>query len=223
MDDIFDEISQAMQKGKARRAKELVTIAVKEGIDPVDILYKGLVSGMEQVGIKFKINEVFVPEVLVCARVMNMCLNDLYPLLVSKQTLPIGKVCLGTVKGDLHDVGKNMVALMMESVGLTVFDLGVNVAPEEFVETIKREECDILAMSALLTTTMGCMRDVVQAVERAGLRERVKIFVGGAPITEVFCERIGADYYAAEAVSAAQEAKAYCLGKRKAEEGKGDE
>ena len=156
------------------------------------------------VGEKFKNNEIFVPEVLVSARAMNMGAAILKPLLAESGSKSSGKVCLGTVAGDLHDIGKNLVKMMMEGKGLEVIDLGTDVSPEKFVETVKNEGCEIVACSALLTTTMGVMGDVVKAFEEAGLRDQVKIMVGGAPVTESFCNQIGADYHTADATRAAE-------------------
>lgn len=162
------------------------------------------------IGEKFKNNEVFVPEVLVAARAMNMGVEMLKPLLQEAGVKAAGKVCIGTVKGDLHDIGKNLVRLMMEGKGLEVVDLGTDVLPETFVQAAIDNQCQIICCSALLTTTMNVMQDVVTAVEKAGLRDKVKIMVGGAPITQSFCDQIGADAYTPDATTAALQAVQYC-------------
>ena len=158
---------------------------------------------MNIIGAKFKANEVFVPEVLVAARAMNMGSALLKPLLAESGVKATGKVCIGTVKGDLHDIGKNLVKMMLEGKGLDVIDLGVDVSPQQFIDTAKNEGCQIICCSALLTTTMGVMGEVVQAAKDAGIRDSVKIMVGGAPVTQEFCDSIGADYYTEDAASAA--------------------
>ena len=162
------------------------------------------------IGEKFKNNEVFVPEVLVAARAMNTGAALLKPLLAADGVKATGKVCIGTVKGDLHDIGKNLVKMMLEGKGLEVIDLGTDVAPEVFVRTAIDEGCQVICCSALLTTTMGVMEDVVKAATDAGIRDQVKIMVGGAPVTAAFCEQIGADAYTADATSAAEVAVSYC-------------
>ncbi len=208
--DILQEISQNLQKGKAKAVKELVQQAIDGGIAAEEILEKGLLSGMDVVGEKFKKNEVFVPEVLVAARAMNMGAGLLKPLLSSGEHTSKGKVCIGTVKGDLHDIGKNLVKMMMEGKGLEVIDLGTDVSPQTYVETAIRENCQIICCSALLTTTMPVMGEVVEEAKKAGIRDQVKIMVGGAPVTEAFCQQIGADAYTADAASAADAAVELC-------------
>lgn len=209
---ILNEISENLQKGKAKVVKELVQQAIDEGIPAKEILSDGLLSGMDIIGEKFKNNEVFVPEVLVAARAMNMGAALLKPLLAEEGNEAVGKVCLGTVKGDMHDIGKNLVKMMMEGKGLEVVDLGTDVSPEKYVETAISENCQIIACSALLTTTMSVMKDVVEAAEKAGIRDKVKIMVGGAPVTDSFCQQIGADRYTADAASAADVAVELCKG-----------
>jgi corrinoid protein of di/trimethylamine methyltransferase len=204
------EISAKLQAGKAKEVKALVQQAIDEGISAKTILEEGLLSGMSVIGEKFKNNEVFVPEVLVAARAMNMGASLLKPLLAEAGVKASGKVCIGTVKGDLHDIGKNLVKMMMEGKGLEVVDLGTDVAPETFVQTAIEQNCQIICCSALLTTTMGVMEDVVTATKAAGIRDKVKIMVGGAPVTDAFCQRIGADAYTADAASAADRAVAFC-------------
>ncbi|MBR5705326.1 MAG: corrinoid protein [Deltaproteobacteria bacterium] len=208
---IFEEISQKLQAGKAKDVKALVQQAIDRGIPAQEILEKGLVDGMNVIGEKFKNNEVFVPEVLVAARAMNQGAQLLKPLLAAEGVKASGRVCIGTVQGDLHDIGKNLVKMMLEGKGLEVIDLGTDVAPETFVETAKNQDCQIICCSALLTTTMGVMADVVKAAETAGIRDKVKIMVGGAPVTEEFCRKIGADAYTPDAASAADKAMEFCL------------
>ncbi len=207
---IITDISENLQHGKAKIVKQLVQDAVDQGIPARQILEEGLLAGMDVIGQKFKNNEVFVPEVLVAARAMNMGTAILKPLLAESGKKAAGKVCIGTVKGDLHDIGKNLVRMMLEGKGLEVIDLGVDVAPETFVETAKKENCQIICCSALLTTTMGVMADVVKAAEAVGIRDQVKIMVGGAPVTEAFAKQIGADRYTPDAASAAEVAAELC-------------
>ena len=206
---ILEDISLNLQRGKAKVVKELVQQAVDQGIDAKQILEEGLLAGMGIVGEKFKNNEVFVPEVLVAARAMNMGVSILKPLLTSAHVEAKGRACIGTVKGDLHDIGKNLVKMMLEGKGLEVIDLGTDVAPETFVQTAKEQNCQIICCSALLTTTMGVMGDVVKAAENAGIRDQVKVMVGGAPVTQAFADEIGADAYTPDAASAAEKARSY--------------
>ena len=206
----LQEISLQLQAGKAKIVKTLVQQAIDEGIPAQRILEEGLLAGMNVVGVKFKNNEVFVPEVLVAARAMNQGANLLKPLLMESGVKTSGKVCIGTVQGDLHDIGKNLVKMMMEGKGLEVIDLGTDVAPETYVRTAIEENCQIICCSALLTTTMGVMGDVVKAAEEAGIRDKVKIMIGGAPVTEAFCQQVGADAYTPDATSAAEKAVEFC-------------
>ena len=207
---ILQDISMKLQAGKAKDVKLLVQQAIDEGISAHEILEKGLLDGMGVIGEKFKNNEIFVPQVLVAARAMSMGAGLLKPLLSAEGVKASGKVCIGTVKGDLHDIGKNLVKMMLEGKGLEVIDLGVDVAPETFVNTAKNENCNIICCSALLTTTMTVMEDVVKAAEAAGIRNSVKIMVGGAPVTEAFSKKIGADAYTMDAATAADVAVQYC-------------
>ena len=207
---IYLEISEQLQRGKAKVVRELVQKAVDDGLPAAQILNEGLLSGMNIVGERFKNNEVYVPEVLVAARAMNMGMQVLKPLLVEDGVQSTGKVCIGTVQGDLHDIGKNLVKMMMEGKGLEVIDLGTDVSPETFVRTAIDQNCQVIACSALLTTTMDVMADVVKAAEAAGIRDTVKIMVGGAPVTDDFCQRIGADKYTSDAASAADAAVELC-------------
>ena len=208
--ELLEEISTYLQAGKAKIVREKVQEAIDTGIPAADILNDGLMAGMNVIGQKFKNNEVFVPEVLVAARAMNRGVELLKPLLVQSGTKPVGKACIGTVQGDLHDIGKNLVKMMMEGKGIEVIDLGVDVAPETFVQTAIEQDCQLICCSALLTTTMGVMEKVVEAAEAAGIRDKVTIMIGGAPVTQAFCEQIGADVYTADAASAADAAVAHC-------------
>ena len=203
------EISLQLQAGKAKIVKTLVQEAVDAGVPVQDILAQ-LLDGMNVVGEKFKNNEVFVPEVLIAARAMNQGVGVLKPLLTAAGVEPVGKACIGTVQGDLHDIGKNLVKLMLEGKGIEVIDLGTDVSPEKFVQTAIEENCQIICCSALLTTTMGVMGEVVKAAEAAGIRDKVKIMVGGAPVNEDFCKQIGADVYTVDAASAADVAFEIC-------------
>lgn len=207
---ILNEISENLQRGKAKIVKQLVQQAIDEGFSATDILNNGLLEGMNIIGEKFKNNEVFVPEVLVAARAMNQGSEMLKPLLKEMGVESKGKVCIGTVKGDLHDIGKNLVKMMMESKGLEVVDLGIDVAPEKYVEAIVEQGCTVVACSALLTTTMPTMKDVIKKIQDSGVRDKVKIMIGGAPVTQSFCEEIGADSYSPDASSAAEEAVRLC-------------
>ena len=206
----MNEISENLQKGKAKIVKELVQQALDEGTAADVILNEGLLSGMNIIGEKFKANEVYVPEVLVAARAMNAGTQLLKPHLAAQGVSATGKVCIGTVQGDLHDIGKNLVRMMMEGKGLEVVDLGTDVAPEIFVQTAIEQNCQVICCSALLTTTMGVMEDVVKAAEAAGIRDKVKIMIGGAPVNEEFCQNIGADCYTVDAASAADAAVELC-------------
>ena len=204
----LEEISSFMQQGRAPKVKELVSQALEEGIPAKDILEQGLLAGMSVVGEKFKNNQVYVPEVLIAARAMNAGVLILKPYLTEEGVEATGTVVLGTVKGDLHDIGKNLVKMMMEGKGLNVIDIGVDVAPEKIVEQAVTHNADIIACSALLTTTMGEMKNVVDLVRSKNLD--FKIMIGGAPINDNFCKTIGADYYTPDAASAADKALEIC-------------
>lgn len=205
MIELFENISESLQRGKAAEVTAFTAQAIEEGHSAKDIL-DAMLTGMGIIGVRFKNNEVFVPEVLIAARAMNAGMEVLKPLLVNQQVQSAGKVVLGTVKGDLHDIGKNLVRMMMVGNGLEVIDLGVNVDPEKFIAAIEENHPDILAMSALLTTTMGNMKTVIQAINDHGLRDQVKIMVGGAPVTADFAASIGADKYSPDAATAATDA-----------------
>ena len=205
---ILTEISEKIQKGKTKDIKALVPKALEEGVPASEILNEGLLDGMNIVGIKFKNNEVFVPEVLIAARAMKAGTDILKPYLVSDNVTAKGKVVLGTVRGDFHDIGKNLVKMMMEGHGLEVIDLGVDVEPAAFVNAAKENGADIIACSALLTTTMAEMKNVVDLCKAEGIRDSVKIMIGGAPITDAYKNEIGADVYTSDAASAAEAAAA---------------
>lgn len=203
---ILSDISENLQRGKAKAVKELVEQAVSEGISVKEILEDGLLSGMSIIGEKFKNNEVYVPEVLIAARAMNAGSEILKPLLADSGVKAKGKIVIGTVKGDLHDIGKNLVKMMMEGKGFEIIDLGVDVPAEKFVEACKENDADIIACSALLTTTMTEMKNVVDECTKSGIRDKVTIMIGGAPITQNYCDSIGADIYTSDAASAADAA-----------------
>ena len=207
---VLSEISEKMQQGRGKIVVQLVEQALAEGADPEQILNEGLLSGMDIIGEKFRNNEVYVPEVLVAARAMNMGVQILKPHLAANGVQATGKVCIGTVQGDLHDIGKNIVKMMMEGKGLEVIDLGTDVPAEKFVKTAIEENCQVICCSALLTTTMHVMDEVVKAAEAANIRDKVKIMIGGAPVSDDFCKQIGADAYTADAASAANLAAELC-------------
>ena len=204
----IQEIAAAVEAGKAKIVGGLVEEAIKEGCNPTEILNAGMIDAMGVVGDKFKKNEIFVPEMLVAARAMKKGVEVLKPHLAGDSAASAGKYIIGTVAGDLHDIGKNLVAMMIESAGFEVIDLGVDVPAEKFVEAIKENpDCKVVGVSALLTTTMPAMKDTVKAIIDAGLKSQVKIMVGGAPINQEFADEIGADAYTADAASAASVAK----------------
>jgi 5-methyltetrahydrofolate--homocysteine methyltransferase len=203
----LQEISEALIVGNAKKVRELVEQALKEGVSPKEILDKALVPGMNVVGEKFKNNEYYVPEVLIAARAMHAGMDPIKPLLTQTGASYVGKVVIGTVRGDLHDIGKNLVAMMLEGAGFQIIDLGVDVPPEKFVEVAKNENVDIVAMSALLTTTMLAMKDTINALKEAGIRDKVKVMIGGAPVTQRYADEIGADGYAPDAATAVEKAK----------------
>ena len=202
---ITEQICEALMKGKANDVKQLVTQALADGVAPAAILNEGMVQGMSIIGDKFSKNEVYVPEVLIAARAMKAGMTILRPQLVAAGVEPVGTAVIGTVKGDLHDIGKNLVGMMLEGAGFNVVDGGIDVSPEKFVQLAKENGAQIIGVSALLTTTMTNMKLVVDAVKEAGLSTRV--MVGGAPVTQAFCDEIGADGYSADAASAAELAK----------------
>ena len=204
---LIQEISEFLQKGRAKNVKTLVQQALDEGMDPKVILNEGLLDGMMIIGGKFKRNEIFVPEVLVAARALNAGLNILELKLVEIGNEPIGRAVIGTVKGDLHDIGKNLVAMMLKGAGFEVYDAGVDVTPEAFIEKAEETNADIICMSALLTTTMINMGELVEELKKRNLREKYIVMVGGAPVNGSFAEQIGADYYTPDAATAAEVAR----------------
>lgn len=206
----MNEIAEGVEAGRARDVCALVQAALDAGAPALKILNEGLMPGMAAVGEAFKSGEAFVPEMLVAARAMSKGVALLKPHLTSSDASVSGKVVIGTVKGDLHDVGKNLVRMMLESKGLEVIDLGTDVSPEAFVSTAKEQACDIICCSALLTTTMPVMGDVVATAKAQGIRDRVKIMVGGAPVTDAYCREIGADCYTTDAVRCAEMAVEFC-------------
>jgi methanogenic corrinoid protein MtbC1 len=210
---ILNEISEALQIGRAKAVKELVQKAVDAGMTADDILNNGLLAGMSIIGEKFKKDEIYVPEVLIAARAMNAGTEILKPILVTIGVKAIGKVVIGTVAGDLHDIGKNLVKMMMEGRGLEVVDLGVDVSAQKFIDRAIEENAQIICCSTLLTTTMPEMEKVVAAAKNAGIRENVTIMIGGAPVTQNYCESISADIYTPDAASAAEEAVKACQSK----------
>ena len=205
---IINEISEFLQKGREKNVKALVQQALDDGVDAKTILEEGLLNGMMIVGSKFKRYEVFVPEVLVAARAMNAGLAILEPKLIEMGNEPVGKAVIGTVKGDLHDIGKNLVAMMFKGAGFEVIDLGVDVDPATFITKAEEAGADIIGMSALLTSTMYNMKETIDLLNEKGLRDKYVVMVGGAPINESFAKEVGADYYTCDAVSAAETAKA---------------
>ncbi len=213
MSEVLTQLSAVVIGGKFDEAHALTEQALAEGVDPQIVLNQGLMPGMDYVGVEFKAGRMFVPEVLRSARAMQSGMDVLKPLLAAAGAKMKGKVLLGTVKGDLHDIGKNLVAMMCEGAGFEVKDLGKNIEPEAFVAEVKAFGPDVLGMSALLTTTMRSMEHTIKALEEAGVRDRVKVMVGGAPVNQAFADKIGADGYASNAVAAAEMAKRFVEGK----------
>lgn len=205
----FEELSLAVQKGKAKQVKQLVNQGIDEGVPIEQILNDGLIAAMGVVGDNFKNNKIYVPEMLIAARAMTQGLSILESLLTESGIKPIGKIVIGTVKGDLHDIGKNLVAMMMKGMGATVYDLGIDVPDEAFIEKAEEVGADIICISALLTTTMPAIGDVIKAFETAGVRDKYHIMVGGAPVNQTFADSIGADVYTSNASDAAEVAKSY--------------
>ena len=207
MTEILSTISTMVIEGNFADMVDKTNAALEEGLAAEEILNKGLMPGMDHVGVEFKAGNMFVPEVLRSAKAMQEAMNIIRPLLAEADAETSGKVLLGTVKGDLHDIGKNLVGMMLEGAGFEIYDLGTDVPPEKFIGVINEEEVDILAMSALLTTTMPMMETTIKAVDEAGLRDAVKIIIGGAPVTNEYAEKIGADGFAPDASQAASLAK----------------
>lgn len=207
----YKAISEMVEAGKAKIVKKLVEEALAEGADVKDILEQGLLPGMNSIGVKFRNNEVYVPEVLVAARAMNTGTAVLKPYLASSNVEILGRAVIGTVKGDLHDIGKNLVKLMIEGEGIECTDLGVDASPDDVVAAVRENDVQLVCLSALLTTTMMALKDVIDALTRSGLRDKVRVMVGGAPVTKNFAESIGADVYTEDAATAATEAKRLIL------------
>lgn len=209
----ISDISEFLQKGRAKNVKVLVQQALDEGEDPKQILNEGLLSGMMIIGDKFKKNEVFVPEVLVAARAMNAGLSILEPKLVEVGNQPVGKAVIGTVKGDLHDIGKNLVSMMLKGAGFEIYDIGVDVEADAFIAKAEEVGANLICMSALLTTTMPNMKAVIDELNEKGVRDQYIVMVGGAPVNENFAKQIGADYYTPDAATCAEVAKEAVLKK----------
>ena len=201
------QLYDAVVNGDAKTSQAITQQALADGVDPLKLVNEFMVPAMDEVGRRFEANEYFVPELLIAARAMKASLELIRPLLTARGDQPAGRVAIGTVKGDLHDIGKNLVASLLEGGGFEVIDLGVNVPPEKFIATIKEKGANIVAMSALLTTTMPAMKSTIDALKQAGVREQVKVLIGGAPITQKYADEIGADGYSENAVGAVALAK----------------
>jgi len=204
---VLEELSQALINGNAPKTKELAQKAIDEGMAPSQVLSEGLIVGMNEVGRRFKNNEFYVPEVLIAARAMHSGMDVLKPLLSEAEASSAGTVVLGTVKGDLHDIGKNLVSMMLEGAGFNVIDVGVDVAPDKFLEAVRDKKPQVVGLSALLTTTMPAMKTTIEALKEAGVRDSVKVMIGGAPVTQRYSDEIGADGYAPDAASAVDVAR----------------
>ena len=207
MNELLQQISEELQRGKAKVVVSLVQQALEAGVDAQTILEQGLLAGMDVIGTRFSAGEIYVPEVLIAARAMNQGSTVLKPHLQEQGTRSPGKAVIGTVHGDLHDIGKNLVKMMLEGKGIEVIDLGVDVTAAQYVAAVKEHDAQLVCCSALLTTTMGEMRSVVEAFQSEGLRDKVTIMIGGAPVTQAYCDEIGADVYTPDAGSAAVAAK----------------
>jgi len=204
MSETLIEICRRLYSGDDEVVAQLTRNALDEGLSPRVVLQDGLLKGMERVGVDFRDGVLFMPEVLLCARAMHAGMDVLKPLLAESDIPSAGKVVLGTVVGDLHDIGKNLVGMMLEGGGFEIVDLGIDVPPKRFIEAIQEQEPDVVGLSALLTTTMDAMQDTINAIEEAGLRDKIKIIVGGAPVTQAFADEIGADGYAPDAALAVE-------------------
>lgn len=208
MSAVLEQIKENLMKGKANDVKALVQQALTDKVGPADILNKGLLAGMSVIGERFKKNEVYVPEVLIAARAMKSGMEILKPALAAAKVEPRGVVVIGTVKGDLHDIGKNLVGMMLEGAGFKVVDAGINVEAAKFIDLARQNNAGLIGASALLTTTMTNMKEVVDTLKKSDMAGKVKVMIGGAPVTQAFCDEIGADGYAPDAASAADLAKA---------------
>ena len=207
MEALFEKLAEKLIAGKQEEVNNLAQEALDKGAAARDILDKGLLAGMDVVGKRFKAGDMFIPEVLLCARCMHGAMDILNPLLSEGDAAGVGTFLIGTVEGDLHDIGKNLVSMMLQGAGFKVIDLGTNITAQQFVEAVKEHKPDILGMSALLTTTMPQMEETIQALKEAGIRDQVKIMAGGAPVTQSFVNEIGGDAYGANAASAVEKAK----------------
>ncbi len=205
--DHIDQIKQATIAGNMPQVIELTDLALNAGVDPEEVIQQGFIPAMEVVGDKFAAGKIYVPEMLLAARAMKAALEKVKPLLVGKEIKTLGKAVIGTVQGDMHDIGKNLVAMMLEGSGFEVIDLGVDVPPDEFIDAVRDHHPDLIGLSALLTTTMNSMEETIRKLVAAGLRDGVKVLVGGAPVSRRFADEIGADGYAANAGEAVQLAK----------------
>jgi corrinoid protein of di/trimethylamine methyltransferase len=206
MDDL-KQLYQAVLTGDAKSSRSITEAALAGGVDPLTLVNEYMVPAMSEVGRRFETNEYFVPELLIAARAMKAALDLIRPLLVARGDQPVGRVAIGTVKGDLHDIGKNLVSAMLEGGGFEVIDLGVNVPPDKFIQAVKERNANVVAMSALLTTTMPAMKTTIDAIKTAGVRDKVRVLVGGAPVTQKYAEEIGADGFSDNAVGAVTAAR----------------
>ncbi len=213
MSDVLKEIIAKLYEGDEEQVAQLVKQGLEEGVNPLTILNGGLIAGMERVGKDFKSGTLYVPEVLIAAKSMQAGMNLLRPLLIDVKNVSTGKVVIGTVKGDLHDIGKNLVKMMLEGAGFEVIDLGNNVSPQGFVEAVKTHTPDLVGLSALLTTTMPQMKETITALQATGLRDSVKVMIGGAPVTAEYASQIGADAYAQDSVVAVEKARNLIAGR----------
>ncbi|RLC02826.1 MAG: cobalamin-binding protein [Deltaproteobacteria bacterium] len=208
MEELFTEMAKELIAGNEARVKNLTQQVLDKGASARQVLDNGLLAGMDIVGKRFKAGDMFIPEVLLCARTMHGAMDILKPLLSDKDAAGAGKVIIGTVEGDLHDIGKNLVAMLLQGAGFKVIDIGTNISPQAFVDAVKEHQPQIIGMSALLTTTMPKMEETIKALKEAGIRDQVKIMAGGAPVTQDFVDKIGADAYGANAAAASEKAKA---------------
>lgn len=207
MSNILEQMQKDLYAGKFNEVESATKMALEQGMTAKEILNNGLLAAMDVVGRDFKSGELFIPEVLMCARAMHAGLDLLRPLLAESGAASLGKIILGTVTGDLHDIGKNLVSMMLQGAGFEIIDLGTDVKPEQFVAAVRDEGADLVGMSAMLTTTMPAMKSTITALEEAGIREKVKVIIGGAPVTNKFAQEIGADSYAPDAGSAVETAR----------------
>jgi len=204
---LLDEINRSTIEGDGDKVEELTRQALDQGVEVKTILNEGLIAAMDVVGQRFESGELFIPEMLIAAEAMTRGLNVLRPLFAESGIKPQGTVVIGTIKGDVHDIGKSLVSMMMGGAGFKMIDLGVDVSPEQFVKLVKEEEAQLVGMSALLTTTLPSMKATIDALEEAGLRDKVKTLIGGAPVTQEYADKIGADGYAPDAARAVKKAK----------------